>query len=277
MLGLDYSSGRPRASEIARLGYKFVIRYCVPGRAKSTDAAEIADMLAHNIAVLLVWETTAARAAAGFVAGVADAKAATAFQAQVGIPSSRPIYYAVDYDANPPDVEAYFKGVLSVPGVDGDYGSFRVIQFLRTHDGVPFAWQTVAWSHGQVDAGKNIFQRLQQVTIDGVQCDVNESFTADFGQYPVEGEMQLSDRVRIILLNKDTGKEEVFNDTSLENLLAAIYFTLFGSAPANYEVSASAITTILSQVNDMQVRLEQLDDMHAKITQIWQHLGLGGL
>lgn len=239
MLGLDYSSGRPRGSEVRRLGYGFVIRYCgQPGNPKNATRAEVDDMLAHGVAVALVFESTAARAGQGFAAGAADARAAVAHQAALGIPASRPIYYAVDFDADPAAVEPYFRGVNSVPGPDSAYGSFRVVQRLRADGLTVDSWQTVAWSHGQVDPGRDVFQRLGQVVIDGVQCDVNEAKTADFGQYPVEDDMNLSDRLNIVL--KDgAGKEYVAATPTVEQALGAVYWQVFNDTTYGPAVAAT--------------------------------------
>lgn len=190
MLGLDYSAGLLRGKSVKAAGYDFVIRYCGrPGAGKNTTPAEVGDMIANGVAVALIFESTAARAAQGFANGAADAQAAVAHQAALGIPASRPIYYAVDSDIDPALVEPYFRGVNSVPGPDSAYGSFRVVQRLRADGLTVDSWQTVAWSHGQVDTGRDVFQRIGTVYVDGIACDVNEAFTADFGQYPVEDDM----------------------------------------------------------------------------------------
>lgn len=188
MLGLDYSSGHPRGAAVRAAGYNFVIRYCgQPTNPKNATAAEVGDMLAAGVAVALVFESTAARAGEGFAAGVADAHAATAHQAALGIPSSRPIYYAVDYDADPATIEPYFRGLQSVAGPDAAYGSARVVQRLLDDQLAVAGWQTVAWSRGQLVPGRAVFQRLGTVVVDGIQCDVNEALIPDFGQHPAPG------------------------------------------------------------------------------------------
>lgn len=194
MLGLDYSAGRPGGAAIKAAGYDFVIRYCgQPNNPKCATRAEVADLLAHGVAVALVFESYASRASEGFAAGVADAQAAVAHQAALGIPASRPIYYAVDYDADPTVVEPYFRGVASVAGPDAAYGSYRVVQRLQADGLAGDVWQTVAWSRGQLLPSRDVFQRLGTVTVGDVACDVNESNAADFGQYPVEDDVSWTD------------------------------------------------------------------------------------
>ena len=98
MLGLDYSSGPPHAYAVAKAGYRFVARYLSwAGNPKDLTASEIADMQAYGIAIVLVFETTAGRAAGGYSAGVTDAHAAQVEANSLGL-GGLPIYMAVDYD-----------------------------------------------------------------------------------------------------------------------------------------------------------------------------------
>jgi len=228
VLGLDYSAGRPRGKAVKDAGYDFVIRYCGrPGTAKNATTAEVADMIANGVAVALVFETTAARAGEGFNAGVADAQAAVAHQAALGIPASRPIYYAVDYDADPTAVEPYFRGLNSVAGPDSAYGSFRVVQRLRADGLTVDSWQTVAWSHGQADSGRDVFQRIGTVTVDGIACDVNEAFTADFGQYPLGGNVTSPNDIWMAPCNgKDPYSGKVELHAAVEWLTLPAYRTI---------------------------------------------------
>jgi hypothetical protein len=50
---------------------------------------------------------------------------------------------------------------------------------------VTYAWQTEAWSGGNIDSRVNIVQRnsLGYTWVDGVECDVDEAHTADYGQW----------------------------------------------------------------------------------------------
>lgn len=215
VLGLDFSHGKPRASVVKDEGYRFVIMYCGnPSNPKNATPEAVRDYISHGIGVCLVFESTANRAGQGKAAGIADAKAAVADQARLGIPASRPIYFAVDFDASVVTILPYFQGVHEVPGPDGAYGSFTVVEKLRSLDYVMETWQTVAWSHGQVSTGKSLFQRLGTVVVDGVQCDVNEAFQDDFGQYPYSGDvdMPLTDadirKIAIAILDVELGPYE---------------------------------------------------------------------
>jgi hypothetical protein len=205
-LGLDYSGGRPTAAQIRAGGFTFVVRYLEnglgPGRANLTGA-EYMDLTFGGIRTALVWESQANRAAAGFTAGQADARAADASAYKATALADLPIYFAVDFDI--PDyapnadgntaigaleklgpVGAYFGGVLSVlplarVGVYGGYWAVkRTLDAGLTH----LAWQTLAWSGNQTDPRIHLLQRIGYVIVGGVECDVNEQRSEDFGWKP---------------------------------------------------------------------------------------------
>lgn len=200
LLGLDYSGGRPAGRAVAAAGYGFVARYLPNGLSSgrvNLSAAEVADMHAAGVAVVMVWESQANRAATGRAAGVADATYALAQAAVVGLPGV-PIYFAVDFDL--PDyspaatsplaklgpVGEYFVGVVSVLGLarTGVYGGYWAVRRCLDAGLASWAWQTVAWSGGNIDPRIHLYQRAGYVTVDGVQCDVNEARQQQFGQGP---------------------------------------------------------------------------------------------
>jgi hypothetical protein len=100
------------------------------------------------------------------------------------MPSGRPIYFAVDTDTSWSQVAAYFQGVTDVlpAGQVGVYGGIRIIQGAAGSGLVAWFWQTLAWSGGQWDARAHIRQ-TGSITVGGVDCDRNDSQTADFGQW----------------------------------------------------------------------------------------------
>lgn len=205
MLGLDYSSGRPSGAAVARAGYGFVVRYLVNGLSGRVNltAAEVADMHAAGVAVVLVWERKIIgqpdRATEGHAAGVADAQAAVAQAATAGLPDN-PIYFCVDFDIpdySPGDPSAraklgpvgdYFEGVLSVLPRErvGVYGGFYAVSRVLDAGLAEWAWQTAAWSGGREDPRIHLFQRVGTAVVDAVDCDVNEARKDNFGQHPTE-------------------------------------------------------------------------------------------
>jgi hypothetical protein len=183
--GVDYSSGRPGGAALAAAGMAFAARYLSHTEKKNLTASEAADLAAHGVSCVVVWETTASRAGAGRAAGIADAKAATAQATACGMPAGRPIFFAVDWDAAPSVVASYFEGVASVLGVarTGVYGGYRVVAHLLDLKLAAWAWQTSAWSQGHWDARAHIRQYASTVRIGGVTCDKDTAYGADYGQW----------------------------------------------------------------------------------------------
>ena len=208
MKGVDYSSGRPSGAALAAAGVGFAARYVSHTSSKNITASEAADLAAHGVWTVLVWETTANRAGAGKSAGIADATEALAQATAAGMPAGRPLYFAVDWDANPSVVVPYFQGVASVLGLDrtGAYGGYKVIKYLLDHGLIAWAWQTAAWSGGQWDARAHIRQPATTVRINGVACDNDTSQQEDFGQWmpgniTPEDDVALSDADKTWLTN----------------------------------------------------------------------------
>jgi hypothetical protein len=183
--GVDYSSGRPGGKALAAAGMRFAARYLSHTEKKNLTRSEATDLAEHGVSVVVVWETTAQRASAGRAAGAADAREAAAQAAACGQPRTRPIYFAVDYDAAPSAVVAYFQGVASVIGLPrtGVYGGYRVVDYLLDHRLASWAWQTVAWSGGRWDQRAHIRQYASTVRINGVTCDHDTAMQTDFGQW----------------------------------------------------------------------------------------------
>ena len=200
-MGLDYSGGRPSGAAIKRAGYGFAVRYLdngLSGRANLT-ADEVNDLRANGVAVVLVWEKKQLnqpdRVTLGRPAGVADAQAAQAQAAAVGL-GDRPIYFAIDFDI--PDYDAastdpradlgpaasYFDGVLSVLPRSrvGVYGGYYAVKRVLDAGLADWAWQTRAWSGGQEDPRIHLLQRVGTVTVDRVDCDENEARQPQYGQ-----------------------------------------------------------------------------------------------
>lgn len=116
-------------------------------------------MSRNGIDLVVVFETTAHRALAGFDAGAADASSAAQRAATVGMPEDRPIYFAVDFDAAPkqqPPIDDYFRGVATELGLawTGAYAGYWVVSRLFDAGLIRWGWQTYAWSGGNWDRGR---------------------------------------------------------------------------------------------------------------------------
>lgn len=181
--GIDIAWDTPTVAQILATGAHWVARYFSPDPSKNLTAAEVPQYTAAGLAIVVVWESTGTTALNGFAAGVADAQAAQQQCVSVGLPSDMPIYFAVDTDTSWPSVAAYFQGVISVIGVarTGVYGGVQVIEGAHAA-GIPFLWQTVAWSGGVWAPYASIRQPGGTTLSGGADYDTAE--VPDFGQYP---------------------------------------------------------------------------------------------
>lgn len=185
--GVDYAWSHPGGAALKAAGKQFACRYLSPDSSKNITKAEAVDLAAHGIWAVVVWEGAADRALGGKTAGAADAKTAVVQATAAGMPSDRPIYFAVDFDATPGQqtaINAYLDGAASVIGRDrvGIYGGYYSVKRALDAGKATWAWQTIAWSGGQWDARAVIRQGAQK-TINGVSCDLNTATADDYGQW----------------------------------------------------------------------------------------------
>lgn len=196
--GIDYAGGRPSGASIAAAGYKFACRYLSDGGpdlpGKQLLPAERVNLHAAGVDIVLNWETTGTTALGGFAAGVADAQGAVAQGVILGSPIGTVVYCSLDWQVKPDQYEVvadYFRGVNSVIGVQatGAYGDAEILQYLWDAGVIAWRWQTQGWSAGVQDSGINILQNNNAgyVTIGGVQCDIDEALTDNFGQWAAPG------------------------------------------------------------------------------------------
>lgn len=197
-LGLDYAGGHISGADLASNNVSFVCRYLSSGGSslpyKQLTADEFADLTANGIKVVFNWETTSDFMLQGFNQGVADAQQALNYiRALPGVPAGyQPVvYFSCDFDEAPSQdtpVEQYLQGAASVlGGMDyvGIYGAYYICTRAQAAVGVKYIWQTEAWSGGNITSAVNIMQRngLGYMTVDGVQCDINEQHTDDIGAF----------------------------------------------------------------------------------------------
>jgi hypothetical protein len=188
-MGVDYSWARPSPSGLAAAGYTFASRYVsFDTTGKNLTASEASALRAAGIDIVVNWETNADDALGGSSAGVRDATEAARQAAAAGQPSSRPIYFSIDFDAQAsqqPAINAYFDGVASVIGAArvGAYGGYNPIKRLFDAGKIRWGWQTFAWSGGLWDARAQLRQVQNNVTIAGGACDIDQAMATDFGQW----------------------------------------------------------------------------------------------
>jgi hypothetical protein len=186
--GVDYSFGRPRPSALRAAGYTFACRYLshTPTNAKNLTLAEAKALIAAGVDIVCNWETSTGDALSG--QGVTYAREAANQAWACGIPKDRPIYFSVDFDAQPADmaaIDVYFDAIASVlgRGRTGAYGGYKVIKHLFDTGRITYGWQTFAWSAGLWDSRAQLRQVQNNITVDGAACDRDEAWAADFGQW----------------------------------------------------------------------------------------------
>jgi hypothetical protein len=185
--GVDYAWYSPSPSSLKSSGYTFVCRYLsFDTTGKNLTKSEANSLIAGGLNIVSNWEYGANDTLSGYNLGVTDAKAADSQASAAGAPSTRPIYFSVDFDATSSDMSAissYFDGVASVIGVarTGAYGSYYVVSHLFDAGKIKWGWQTYAWSSGQWDSRAQL--RQTQNGIANGNMDLDEGVVADFGQW----------------------------------------------------------------------------------------------
>lgn len=154
--GIDFGWKTVSARAARAMGARFAASYLSTDASKNWSTALINSYHAAGLATVCVWETTARRALAGYAAGQADASSAFSQERALGVPTWKPIYFAVDFNetaAQSSAVASYFRGVDAVLGVGrvGGYGTYWTVDRLFNAGLVHFGWQTSAWSGGRWD------------------------------------------------------------------------------------------------------------------------------
>jgi hypothetical protein len=110
--------------------------------------------------------------------------------AAAGMPSDRPIYFAVDGDTTNftedqwEPIYRFFTDVHTVIGLSrtGVYGGKNTVEHLKYWGLVTWRWQTYAWSEGQW-ADVHIRQYLNGQNVCGGQVDFDQAMKGDYGQW----------------------------------------------------------------------------------------------
>ncbi|MFI0350429.1 DUF1906 domain-containing protein [Actinomadura sp. 9N407] len=192
IFGVDYSWGRPDPAALKRADVEFVCRYLshdTTGKNLTRDEAE--RLSEAGLSLVVVWETTARRALAGEGAGIDDARHAERQANEIGMPDDRPVYFAVDFDAqreHQDAIHAYLDGAASVIGRDrvGVYAGYGPVNRALDAEKAEWAWQTYAWSGGKWDERAHIQQYSNGHELDGVSVDHNRATQDDYGQWRLD-------------------------------------------------------------------------------------------
>ncbi|WP_256478236.1 DUF1906 domain-containing protein [Corynebacterium stercoris] len=199
---IDYAAGVPSARAVKARGHLGAVRYVSERRpgatwmlGKPVTLAETRDFKAYGLATASVYQFGRAETAdwlGGAASAARHAPEAIRIHRAAGGPTGRPIYVAIDdnptraqYDAQIRPYLRAFQSALMLAGYQtGVYGNYNVIQWC-IEDGIgSFFWQHDWGSGGRIHPRTTIHQKAKWTdTIDGVQVDINNVYSADWGQW----------------------------------------------------------------------------------------------
>ncbi|MDN8595286.1 MULTISPECIES: DUF1906 domain-containing protein [unclassified Corynebacterium] len=200
---LDYAAGVPSGRSIRVAGHMGAVRYVSQPRpdsvswmkAKPVRLSETQDLAANGLFTASVYQfgrATTADWLTGAAGAAVHAPQAIQLHRAAGGPNGVPIYVAIDDN---PSREQYtnqirpylraFQVALTAAGLKtGVYGNYNTIQWC-VEDGIgTYFWQHDWGSQGKLHPRANIHQKAGwQKHIDGHLCDINNVYTADWGQW----------------------------------------------------------------------------------------------
>jgi hypothetical protein len=189
--GVDFSFSQPSPLGLKKAGKIFACVYGGPGSVGKQPTLEYVQALhACGIATVALAEGAVRGALRGRGQGRDDAARALLHFAQLGMPTDRPIFFAVDWDATDVElrmIESYFAGVEEVLPLSriGVYGGIRTIDWALGEVIASWGFQAYAWSNGQWHPRAHIRQYRNHVPLAGGEVDLCRSMTTDFGQWGV--------------------------------------------------------------------------------------------
>lgn len=192
--GVDYSFARPDLKMLKDRGVTFIARYLWKEKYddgvrtnKGLSKSEYDAATSLGIQVAFIYEEDGKELNKGLDAGIRVANEAERFRNAQGLPP-KPIYFNVDYDAQPSEYPAIFaalQGAAQVVGLKrvGLYASYSVIKAAFDAGVISFGMQTYAWSNGMWDSRA----QLRQWSNDqyGGSVDFQYAMAKEFGQTPV--------------------------------------------------------------------------------------------
>jgi glycoside hydrolase-like protein len=272
--GVDYSFDKADPAQLQAAGKTFVVRYVSDSSSsKNLTRAEVQNLQAHGLAVVVAYQTSRGFMISGADEGRHAATAGLAMATACGMPAGRPIYFALDTDpaglsnADWLRVQAFCDGAAAVLGRDrvGVYGGVGAMERLLPGS-ARWGWQTRAWSVNDGVVQWSSKAHIRQFDLGptglgfaafGGTIDLDRSITTDFGQWPFEEDIlpALSDaeqRELLQLLRKlDARSVETFKDISGDGRLREAVFAaraLVG-AEGNEEIDNAVAAGVDARAN----------------------------
>jgi len=282
--GVDYSTDHPSAAELAARGMGFAGRYVgLGGQGKQLTSPELLALSRHGISVVMLAEADARGALGGWAAGAQHAGVVRAAAQRLGAPPSAPIYFAVDFDAQPPQmprVRDYFRGVASVLGRarTGVYGGYGVVADLLAGGLAAWAFQTYAWSGGRWHPGAQLRQLRNGVRLGAGTVDLCVATVANYGGWRIGVD--------------DQGVEGTAMDDELRRAIHHIGWRQYGAlvgldpipVPAAPELGIAAYTIPNMPLRELRALVAGISrapiteaDREGMVAAVGLHAALGGL
>lgn len=189
MLGVD-AAGHPDPSSCVQAGYSLVGQYL--GGANATSPAYVQQVTEANAGLFSIWEVGARAAANGAGQGVIDAQAALTRARALGQPKGSVIYFTADFQPASDEmanVVGYFRATSTAVRQDGYLGgAYGGTETLNAVQGiVDVGWQSNAWTNGVQLPWVAMRQRLQQTTVAGTTCDIDDVINPPVGAWNLNG------------------------------------------------------------------------------------------
>lgn len=175
--GCDYAFARPGGAALQSAGKLFAGRYLWYNTAsKGINQAEWNDLVGHGVQPFFIYEEDGTELLNGYAYGISIAQKAESYRINNGLPV-QPIAFCVDFDASPAQQAAIndtLNGAASVLGKDRTwlYAGYWVVKRAFDAGIIGGAFQTYAWSGGNVDARANVLQYLNGQLINGGAVDL---------------------------------------------------------------------------------------------------------
>jgi hypothetical protein len=270
--GFDYSWARPSASFLKSNGCQFVCRYLswLPN-GKCIDRAEFQFLLNLGVAVVLNWEYYAEdmiRGANHYADGQTHAREAERQRKALGAPEC-PIYFSADFDATPGQqaaINSYLDGVASIIGRDrtGIYASYYCVERTLAAGKAKWAWQTYAWSGGNVSNKAHLLQYQNGVL--GGGYDRCRSLKDNFGQITKSG---VANTDGASWMSNATDFAAVLKDKTVRAALVDAIAHTDGAFKSPYGTPTNPEYTLESILLDLAKRLDsqatRITELEAKV------------
>jgi len=183
--GADASSVVTSA-QMRAMGLSFVGRYFSQFPSKNLTRGEVVDLGNAGFDLFSIYEDDVNDFMGGYNRGIENAHRALVQGQALGMPSTRPFFFAVDTDVDPNNynLHEYFAGISNVLGGGrrGAYGSTGVLRALKNAELIDFTFRTMStgWNGGAGNPGE--FSIVQNGYINNA-FDRDATGSGDFGQW----------------------------------------------------------------------------------------------